>query len=527
MIRSALCITLPLIILASCAQTSPVAPGTSVAARRDQRIAEQPPAPKPAPAATEVATRDPKLSAAPLPTPQEVESALDRAVREAMERREAEARHRRGDTESVFESKAFDRQLQLSYLSETEIEPRVLAEERDLLVAAIDKVQSEDLVGAAASLRAMQGPAASAVVDFTLANVLLQQEQFEGAIRNYQLAIDKFPKFRRAWQQLASARVRLGQFEEALPALTRVVELGGVSGITYGSLGTAYARAENPIAAESAFRMAMMFDPETIEWKLGLAQSYFQQGRFTDAVALFDLLLKEQPERIELWMAQGEAYARSGDMMKAAQNFEVIDRLGGATAATLNNLGDIYANEKLFDLAVDAYVRALEKDPALRPDRALRAARFLGGSGAHDETLALIAGLKKHRGDALSEKDQKDLLRLEARIALARGQGDREAEILEEIIALDPLDGEALILLGQYQNRAGNVEKAIFYFERAASLEDYEADAKVRHAQVLVGQGRYREALPLLKRAQKIKPRENIQEYLDQVERVAQRSGGR
>jgi hypothetical protein len=44
----------------------------------------------------------------------------------------------------------------------------------------------------------------------------------------------------------------------------------------------------------------------------------------------------------------------------------------------------------------------------------------------------------------------------------------------------------------------------------------------VRHAQLLVGQGRYAEALPLLRRAQAIKPRENVQAYIDQVERVAQ-----
>lgn len=54
-----------------------------------------------------------------------------------------------------------------------------------------------------------------------------------------------------------------------------------------------------------------------------------------------------------------------------------------------------------------------------------------------------------------------------------------------------------------------------------ASLEAFEADAKVRHAQLLVKNGNYAEALPLLRRAQQIKPRDNIQAYLEQVERVA------
>ena len=98
---------------------------------------------------------------------------------------------------------------------------------------------------------------------------------------------------------------------------------------------------------------------------------------------------------------------------------------------------------------------------------------------------------------------------------------EEEARILEEIVSIDPLDGEALILLGQYNGRAGDAAKAIMLYERAAKLEKFEADAKVRHAQLLVGQGKYAEALPLLRSAQQVKPRENIQQYMEQVERVA------
>ena len=89
---------------------------------------------------------------------------------------------------------------------------------------------------------------------------------------------------------------------------------------------------------------------------------------------------------------------------------------------------------------------------------------------------------------------------------------------------LDPLDGETLILLGQHY-AATNVEKAVFYFERAEGVEKTEADARLRHAQVLVRNGKYQEALPLLKRALELKPREDVQRYAEQVERAARRNG--
>lgn len=104
---------------------------------------------------------------------------------------------------------------------------------------------------------------------------------------------------------------------------------------------------------------------------------------------------------------------------------------------------------------------------------------------------------------------------------MARGAGQQEVQILEQIVALNPLDGDALILLGQ--NAAGNKDdtKAIYYYEMAANIEKYEADAKVRHAQLLVSLGHYNDALPLLRQAQQVKPRETVQEYLEKVEKFA------
>jgi tetratricopeptide (TPR) repeat protein len=96
-------------------------------------------------------------------------------------------------------------------------------------------------------------------------------------------------------------------------------------------------------------------------------------------------------------------------------------------------------------------------------------------------------------------------------------------KILEEIVRLDPLEGETLILLGQFYATT-DMEKAIFYFERAAALEAFEASAKLRHGQLLVKNGKYQEALPLLKRAYELKPREEVQRYTEQVERAARRT---
>ena len=122
----------------------------------------------------------------------------------------------------------------------------------------------------------------------------------------------------------------------------------------------------------------------------------------------------------------------------------------------------------------------------------------------------------------LDTVDQTRILKLRARTAAATGEaGERQAQLLEEIVRLDPLDGEALILLGQHHARNDQLEKACFLFERAAGMEEFEAQACLRHGQALVKHERYAKALPLLKRAQERKPREDLARYIEQVQRVA------
>jgi tetratricopeptide (TPR) repeat protein len=335
------------------------------------------------------------------------------------------------------------------------------------------------------------------------------------------MAVQKYPKFRRAWRNLGLSYIRKNQFDKALPALTRVVELGGDDAVTYGLLGFAYASVDNPISAESAYRTAILLDPQTMDWKMGLARSLFKQERFADAVALCDTLIAKHPDRADLWLLQANAYIGLKQPLSAAENFELVDRLGKSTADTLSMLGDIYINEEIFDLAVNAYLRAMDQSPPGKPNRAIRAAKVLTARGALSQTQQLIERIETVYGDQLDPGERKDLLKLRVRLAVANGASNEEVRGLEQIVALDPLDGEALILLGQHSSRAGETEKAIFYYERAASLEKFEADAKVRHAQLLVKTGQYEEALRLLRRAQQLKPRDNIQDYLEQVERVA------
>jgi tetratricopeptide (TPR) repeat protein len=187
----------------------------------------------------------------------------------------------------------------------------------------------------------------------------------------------------------------------------------------------------------------------------------------------------------------------------------------------LYTLGDIYVNESVWDLAARAYELAIAAKSDQSPQRPIRAVEVLAQRGALTQARNLLNSIEGHLGDRLSEEDRIRMLRLEARVAVAENRDADSVAVLEEIVALDPLDGQALILLGQHYAGIDEPERAIFYLERAQSLEEFEADARVRHAQVLVAQSNFGDAVRMLERAQQVDPRDDVGRYLDQVKRIA------
>ena len=409
-----------------------------------------------------------------------------------------------------------------TYGMRSEVEPRVtVIEKEDLDRVAKLMSGTNGLDKARAFLEKNTKPVSSAVFDFTLANVYQQLDKLPLAAEWYQKAIKKYPSFQRAHKNLGLVHVRTGAYEKAVDPLTKAIELGATDGLTFGLLGYSYAMTEQYASAEGAFRQAMMLQPQAMDWKVGLTRCLFKMRKYEEAAALCEELIRRNPEKVDYWMLQANAFMGMKQPLRAAQNYELLDLTGQAASSVLNTLGDVYANEGLMDQAGDAYRRALAKDPQGDPARYLRDGEVLAARGAHAEARRLLAALREIMGQRIQGDEQKRLLKLDARLALAAGAGAEQAKILEDIVRLDPLDGEALILLGQHHAAAGRVEKGIFYFERAAGLPKYEAVAKLRHAQCLVKGAKYQEAVPLLKRAQELNPREDVQRYLEQVERVA------
>lgn len=425
------------------------------------------------------------------------------------------------DAASLWNDPVFQKQFIASYGINSEIEPRLTPDELKLL-EKVRPLMATDLPQAESILKKAIKPGSSAILDFDLASLQAQQDRLKEALDNYKRAVEKFPSFRRAWRNMGLVYARDGQDDESIRAFTRMIELGGGDAQSFGLLGVAYASKQDYQAAEVSFRNALLLQPDSAEWRFRLVQCAYRQQKYEDAATLLDVLIERYPDKAQFWQLQAETYLGMEEPLKAAENLEVLDLLGKSTVESLYLLGDIYVNENLMDLAVRAYQRAIAlgvHQPLARP---LRCAEILLARGAIAQARRVSAAIHETWEQQMADADRRKLLKIDARLAMAEGAGSEEtAAVLEEIVKLDPLDGEALCLLGQHYAKQNEPDRAMLFYERAASVGDFEAKAKVYHAQVLVGLGRYADAMPLLRRAQEVKPREDVARYLESVERIA------
>lgn len=409
-----------------------------------------------------------------------------------------------------------------------DVEPPALEpEEQDTynrVVALVDESPSDAIDELRAYLSRERPEDASPInaqFNFLLASLYYQEGKYNNAIEQFQEAISKWPSFRRAHRSLGVLLVVQQKYREALPYLTKVIELGGQSSQIYSLLGTSYIFLERYIPAEAALREAILLEPENAEYKLTLVRVLFSQQKWDEALSLLSELIKESPNNPKFWDLQANAYLGQEEYLKAAGNWEILRTMGELETNQMSRLAAVYVNNQLYDLAAERYLEAFEANPTEGLEGVLKAAEVLLGRGAGEQAEQLLNQVRNSDAAELTDSDQQQILKLEAQMLMERGEEQEAVGILEKLVDLNPQDGDSLLKLGKYYQDIGEPEQAGFYFERAQNLEGYKADANVRLAQLKVELKEYDDALRLLRAAQEINPRDQVDRFIEQIERFS------
>ena len=406
-------------------------------------------------------------------------------------------------------------------------QPTVTREEADHLAAA-SGIAATNLVAAIARLEPHRGPGASAALDFAVGNFHYQSGAFAPAIDAYQAALAKKPAFRSARMNLARLLLMRDDAEGALAELQQLAAGGQSDADLYLLMGHALLLTDAPVSAETAYRQSLLLRPRHFDTQMGLARALLPQRRPQECLALAGELLAHRPAQRELWALRADALLQLDQLREAAVCLETARRLGAVDAAMLATLGDLHIEAEQPEQALSAYQESFAATNAT-PARLLRAIEgFLliqNAEGAR--TLAArLDGMAGPDGAKLDRDLQTQRLRMMGDLARLQGDATAARRHYEALLALDPLDGRALLRVAELHRAGDRLEDAALFCERAARMPGVQADALLLHAQIEVQRGAYPRAVSLIEAARVLAPGPRVDRYLEQVRRLAETVDG-
>jgi tetratricopeptide (TPR) repeat protein len=402
-----------------------------------------------------------------------------------------------------------------SFGVDTDISPSVSQEEGQVF-REVSRVAGSNPNAAVRLLRNALTPDSSAALDFALANFLLQQRQYGSAIASFQNAIRKFPNFGRAYKNLGLAYIQQNNFRDALPNLTKALEILGGDGGLFGLIGFCHLNLERFGPALDAYRFALVFEPDSRDWRLGQLKALQSLRKYDEVESLIYRYIEERPNEPEFWLQQANAFIAQRKYAEAAANLAIVEMLGASDTEMLVLLGDIYVNLRAPTLAIAPYEKALGSGE-LEAAEALNLAQVLRRLLPADQMRDFLQSITDAYREMPAESEL-TLLTLRAGNALMLGETEEAMALLSDVVAKDPLNGSALLTLGGHYLAEEEFEKALDYFDRAQRVEAVKLDALVGSARVLVKLREYSQAIYRLKEAQLIEDQAHVAQYINTLE---------
>ena len=262
-------------------------------------------------------------------------------------------------SKEYWKDEAFLKSFNGSYRINARIEPSVSTGERGLLVSVQPLMAAGKRKDALQKLTSSSLIRTSAAVAFNAGNIQFELGELKSAISYYERALNIFPTFRRAHRNLGFAYARNDEWEKVMPALESAIKLGDQDGATYGQLAYGRMQKEQYASALQAYRLAQLTQPESIDWKAGIAQCLQHLRRNEEALALIEEVIKARPNEISYYLLQASIHISVNQSDNAMANLELVRRMGELNAENHLWLAHLHLSSGSSKLARPVMMKAL------------------------------------------------------------------------------------------------------------------------------------------------------------------------
>ena len=196
------------------------------------------------------------------------------------------------------------------------------------LSKGIDRYMNKDFEGAIKEFRRSIGlaPNSSYSIDAAnyMANAYLALDDTESAIKAYKTAIRLNPFRDDIYNSLGKLYFAEERYKESAEAYEKAVKIWP-SAQNHYALGQAYMNSGRYTEAEAQFNQVLRKEPHKPDGNFGLGLNYSKQGRHADAIVQFEEAIRIKNDFYDAYAEMGYAYADLGEMDEAQKLVDFLE----------------------------------------------------------------------------------------------------------------------------------------------------------------------------------------------------------
>ena len=195
-----------------------------------------------------------------------------------------------------------------------------------------------------------------------------QDDQAEQVLRG---VLVRDPQNKGAVEQLSQLFLDHSNPQQAISLLESFVQRAPNAEL-YDRLGDAYQQIQQRGKSEQAYRQAVALEPDQAEHRRHLAQSLYEQARYTDALTEYQRLVDLEPDSANNHLRISEIYRRLRQFDKAEEEILLAKRLAPGNLEVVYNEAAVYEAEEHYDEAVrvlSTAVAAVKAESEFAPAR--------------------------------------------------------------------------------------------------------------------------------------------------------------
>jgi tetratricopeptide (TPR) repeat protein len=189
---------------------------------------------------------------------------------------------------------------------------------------------------------------------------LIKNNEFEQAENKFLKSLELVPDRESVLNNLSSAQIKLGKYQEAKKSAARVTELNKNNAVAWMNLGVIEQELNNYESSINYFNKAIKIDPLYFHVYNNKGILLCEVGQYQEAIINFDKAIELQPDLLEAILNKADAFKELKNFDEALKGIDKALKIKNLAPEIWVKKGDILHNMQRFKEAIQAFDQAIK-----------------------------------------------------------------------------------------------------------------------------------------------------------------------